>query len=295
MLQTRLLLGVLLVKLACVDAYHHVRIAHGGDHSAKISTRHRRTRIPTCLSKQEVIEKLNQVPVFGLSNSEEQLMAAPDPETGTPAITFYVDVMEAQAKLAAVQAVNPGAELQLSVAPLGTAFAMSSQSQEDMVVRLQPSQAVMNGVRESLGFPAADASGAQPVPLFGSDELNFELPPGPECPEGGEMTPLFFAVDDFRAAWVASGQPADKLPALQLTDLRTLAYNMEHDSTKDWSPVLLIAPEAAIDFVKGGATASPPKAKEEEEAPELSGADVQSLLFGDDSDNPFGNKKTIRF
>ena len=223
-------------------------------------------------------------------------MAAPDAETGTPAITFYVDVVEAQAKLAAVQAANPGSQLQLSVAPLGTAFAMSTQAQEDMVVRLQPSQAVMNGVRETLGFSAADASSAQPVPLFGSDELNFELPPGPECPEGGEMTPLFFAVDDFRAAWVASGQAADKLPALQLADLRTLAYNMEHDTSKDWSPILLVAPEESITFVKGGAPReAPPKAEEEETPPELSSADVQGLLFGEDSDSSFGQKKTIRF
>ena len=242
------------------------------------------------------MEKLNQVPVFGIANGDEQLMAAPDPESGTPVITFHLDITEAQASLASIQAANPSAAMQLTTAPLGTAFEMSKQRTEDVIVRLQPSQAELDGVRKTLGFSKDEGFGDQPIPLFGSDELNFEIPQGPENPSGGEMTPLFFGVSDFRAAWAASGQPADRLPGLQLTDLRTLAYNMEHDTSKDWGPILLIAPEASIEFVKGQEEEAAPKGEEEEpkaDVPDLTAEDVQALLFGDDSESAFGQKKTF--
>ena len=90
------------------------------------------------------------------------------------------------------------------------------------------------------------------VPRFGSELLQFSMPPCRESPQGGEMQPLFFGAADCRAAWVASGQPADEMPALELTDLRTLAYNMEHDKDgKDWSKILLVAPEAGMAFARG--------------------------------------------
>lgn len=196
------------------------------------------------LEKDEVIARLNAVPVFGVSNGASQLMSTEDAETGVPVITFYLDVDEARTSLAAASAANPGVDVQLMVAPLGRAFAMR---QEGVSVRLQPSQAEYNGVRQNLGFSDEDASSAQLVPLFYSDELKFEGPP--DSGSSGSMTPFFFTVDDFRAAYVESGQDVNELPGFQLTDLRTLAYNMEHDV--DWRSAVLIPPEAGLAFASG--------------------------------------------
>ena len=68
---------------------------------------------------------------------------------------------------------------------------------------------------------------------------------GPENPKGGEMTPLFFSVDDFRSAWIASGQPADKLPPL--SD-RPAHARLQHGEGLFKGPVVhpLIAPEAGL-------------------------------------------------
>ena len=203
---------------------------------------HSRARPPLCLEKDEVISRLNAVPVFGVSNGAKQLMSTGDAETGDPVITFYLDVAEAQARLAAASAANPGADVQLMVAPLGRAFTMRPQG---MSVRLQPSQAAYNGVRESLGFPGADASSAQLVPLFYSDELKFEGSPDPSG-SSSSMTPFFFTVDEYRAAWVESGQDVNELPGFQLTDLRSLAYKLEHDA--DWRSAMLIPPEDGVAF-----------------------------------------------
>lgn len=290
-------LGILLVAVVGEASYVSYSVANLPQRSQMVRTS-LRCSAPVCLNNPMVISKLNEVPVFAVANGVDELMAAPDAETGKSVITFHIDVAEAKELLAGIQEANPTAALKLTVAPLGTAFLMSKMEQDDAVVRIQPSQAVLNGVRKTLGFKAEDPeSGAQQVPLFGSDELNFEIPVGPENPKGGEMTPLFFSVDDFRSAWIASGQPADKLPPLSLTDLRTLAYNMEKDSSKDWSSILLIAPEAGIAFVKGEAAAAESQqqqqpASKEPATPELTPADVQGLVFGEDDSFPIKQRNT---
>ena len=77
-----------------------------------------------------------------------------------------------------------------------------------------------------------------PVPLFGSDELRFKAPAdegaGADGGEAEELTPLFLRRSDFRAAWLASGGSDDALPAAQVSDLRSLAWQMECESAFDW-------------------------------------------------------------
>ena len=77
----------------------------------------------TPLSKQQVVEKLNSVPVFTVTTLEKQLVPVPD-EGGSTCCRWYADVDEAQSALVLAQHLNPNTPLVLGVTPLGTAFAL---------------------------------------------------------------------------------------------------------------------------------------------------------------------------
>ena len=76
------------------------------------------------LDQQEVLDKLNAVPVFGIVNAAEELVADRD-EEGAMVCRFYLEISEAQAALTALRDINPGVAMDLTVVPLGTAFALS--------------------------------------------------------------------------------------------------------------------------------------------------------------------------
>lgn len=104
---------------------------------------------------------------------------------------------------------------------------------------------------------------AGPVPLFGSDELRFTTRPnvgagaaasslneeGFAGSDGDDtFTPLFLRRSDYLAAWLASGGTDDNVPAAQVSDLRTLVWQMECESAYNWRQVVLVAPRESIDF-----------------------------------------------
>ena len=367
-----------------------------------------------CLSEQEVLDKLNVVPVFAVSNREEELVVTPGKDTGAPTCSFYLELSDALAALSELQAVDPRADVQLTVAPLGTAFALSeweeaavdeetpkpliskevmaaflydddderaAEEEEDfssqlaevrdaisataqaafmadiederlagtgadaldrrprdddasldgdssgggsggsggrsfsgvrygeIVVRLEPSQSEASRVDAAL-FASSPTppllrrrnarEGA--IPLFGTDLLKFRVERdageygedaegaegGEEGGEGGEeggddgdacdeLIPLFFSRDDLRAAWVASGGDAASLPPVQLTDLRTLAYQMQFDGKTDYRPLVLVAPESAIRFVERHERRLGAKPSD---TMQLSRSELQSVLLG---------------
>ncbi|KAL3898089.1 MAG: hypothetical protein SGPRY_012915 [Prymnesium sp.] len=159
--------------------------------------------------------------------------------------------------------------------------------------RLRASRAEVEAVGDAL-----DGASAPPalrlrnqrrgvVPLFGSDQIRFQISVG----EGGaaqtEMrTPLFVSRADLVDAWVASGGTSESLPELQLTDLRTLAWRMQFDGSQDWRTIMLVASDDAIAFVEQQQAKEPvsPTPQEQGEPSkanlELSKADVQALIFG---------------
>ena len=301
-------------------------------------------------------------------------MAERDEEGERSSCRFYLEISEAQAAAAELRAANPSVAIDLTVAPLGTAFALSewqelvdeeaiddlpeeddeldaifdeddddedvfdeeeeeeedpddmfpgletavrgrsagrSKRQEasgrrarpparqrrpsgpsEALVRLQAAKGEVEAARSVLDESPVppllrrrnDREG--PIPLFGTDALRFRMS---ESGEGGFesdadsdadatpelLTPLFFRREDFSAAWAASGGTAESVPPVQVTDLRTLAYQMQYDTTQDYRRMLLVAPEPAIEFVRQQ------QAAQEAAEPDLSDADVQGLLFGD--------------
>jgi hypothetical protein len=170
-------------------------------------------------------------------------------------------------------------------------------------VRLQAARAEMESVRGLLKkSPVPPLLRRRnvlqgPIPLFGSDQIRFQRPAGTtaaadaadEKEEESTMLPLFFRRSDLLVAWVASGGSIDSLPAVQVTDLRTIAWQMQFDRNQDWRPLLFGAPEPAIDLVKLQQQQQQQQQQQElaaaaaaAAAPKLSAADVQGLIFGSD-------------
>lgn len=75
------------------------------------------------------------------------------------------------------------------------------------------------------------------IPLFGSDSIRFS-PSKAEAEaaqsEEDYLVPLFLRREDLFNAWLASGGAADAPPEVQVTDLRTLVWQMECDSDRSW-------------------------------------------------------------
>ena len=89
-------------------------------------------------------------------------------------------------------------------------------------------------------------------------------------------------VDELQAGGICS--PRRCLAARQVTDLRTLAWQMQFDTATDWRPMLLVAPEAAIAYVQAQQAAAAEQLAAR--GLELTNADVQGLLFGENADGP---------
>jgi len=304
-----------------------------------------------CLSRQEVVDKLNGVPVFSVVNGADQMVATPEGAEEALTCCFYLEIQDAQAALEKLQKANPRALVKIATTPLGTAFALSEwpnrngfdaatpsvgrgsptddadadsldakydnfeiddgdaadfEDESDRpALRLQAAAAEVESVRGLLKrSPVPPLLRRRnvlqgPIPLFGSDAIRFQLPVAEDdsaCEEGSAttLTPLFFRRGDLLAAWAASGGTADSLPAVQVTDLRTVAWQMLYEREQDWRPMLFVAPEPAIDFVKEQQAeleaAAAAEAEQVSAAPagvqlpngvQLNKADVQGMIFGD--------------
>ena len=76
------------------------------------------------------------------------------------------------------------------------------------------------------------------VPLFGTDAIRFTANEGADA--DSTLQPLFFTRDHVRAAWAASGGASEKMPPMQVTDLRTLVWQMQYDFSQDWRSLLFV-------------------------------------------------------
>ena len=248
------------------------------------------------LTKQEIVHKMDQVPVFALVDKNKHLIPSRHhgQEDDAPRPIFYLDLHEAKAQLESLVKANHRNSVQISVTPLGTAFALaewqrpvSEPDENDVDSATGPLRNLRyaragfqrssetGALRESSGetidlriqacrreLAAANDALSQtpappllqrrdriqgPIPVFGSDELRFQA--STEEGDAKNLFPLFFHREDFRDAWVSSGGSVDNLPTVQVSDLRTLAWQMETDATMDWSCILFVAPQTSIDYI----------------------------------------------
>ena len=162
------------------------------------------------LTKQQVVEKLDNVPMFTIvEEAGGALVGVPD-ESGEICCRWYADVEEVQSALVLTQHLNPDLPLSLGVTPLGTAFALTSgwkATSSAHPLKLQASKAIVAAVAKELG---AAPDGA--FPLFGCDELS-----------SPRLLPLFLSKHDLHATWKAMGKSAEAMPTdLSVSSLHTI-------------------------------------------------------------------------
>lgn len=170
---------------------------------------------PQPLSKQDIVNLLDSVPVFNIVNDERKIVGTFD-EAGTECIRWYADVEEAESALVVAQLRSPDMPLHLAVTPLGTAFALSEKWQSSpsaLPLKLHASKTVTAGLAEELG---ATVDADDIFPVFSCEELS-----------NARVMPFFLSRQDLADTWVAAGRPADKIPQeLTVTLLRTLTKLM---------------------------------------------------------------------
>ena len=213
------------------------------------------------LTRQEVVEKLDSIPVFHLQNAQAKIFPVPNVD-GELAVRWYSDVDEANSALVATQALNPDTPLQLGVTPLGTAFALSEgwqQTPSTYPLRLHASSRVAATLAKELG--AEPDAGA--FPLFGCTEL-----------QSSRVLPLFLSREDMQETWRATGRSADSFPSdCTVLDLRQLVYKkMLADASVNWRTVMLIASTSATakaQECEAAAEEPPPLQSDADEPPPL--------------------------
>ena len=189
-----------------------------------------------CLTRQEVVDKLDTIPVFHIMTREKKICPVPD-ESGALAVRFYADPIEAESALVMVQALNPTSNLMIGVTPLGTAFALSEGWQPNgssHPLQLYGSKAVLAAVAQESGG-AALGEGAS-FALFGCEGLT-----------SARVTPFWSNGASVKATW-AEARPGIPCPSeLQVTHLHEVVKRTMTDTTYNWRTLMLIATQKATE------------------------------------------------
>ena len=204
---------------------------------------------PGVISRQEIVDKLDRIPVFSVNDAAERMV--PIRVDGEDCCTWFADIAEAKALLAELSAQHPSARLHIGVTPLGTAYALAegwvvpAGASEDEgegapkrpPLRLQPARATL-ATTEVERVPKCNPR-TGPFPLFMSQGL-----------QNAEVFPVFLSRADFAVTWAANGLSAAELPAIHVSELNLLIEKWQTDPTQDWSAMQPMPSPSAVDYVR---------------------------------------------
>ena len=207
------------------------------------------------LTREEVSEKLNNIPTFAILNAEDQMISL-GAAGAEPCFTFYTDAVEVQAVLQQAAAANSALDLHLGVTPLGIAFEMcGGWAQVGGEARSSSSQRFkLQGPSESLDDPSKLV---EQLEMRGINGARWLLPVfAAEAFHDLEMIPWFLSKADLAAGWVRTGRPELNVPEKLISmDIRDLVLRMQTaGSTIPWRKVQLISSMQAIELAQATAT-----------------------------------------
>ena len=213
------------------------------------------------MSNQEVLEKLNKVPVFCIMESSGSIISLPDGNDGDEACTWYLDPHEAVDVLKKCRAANPGDALRLVAHRLGDALQMCGgwpgdglpAAQYDGKLNLKPHKAFAEPIQTQLVSSVRQENlepGAWVVPTFVAEELAQAGPEGEQRALPIYLSPLDLR-DAYAKAGVLNGQVAQTGP--RVLELRVLVKHML-DEPKEypnaWRAVEFVPTPQAIELVQ---------------------------------------------
>ena len=181
------------------------------------------------LTREEILHKLNDIPVFCILNSDGGIVGMRANEEETPSCCWFVDALEARALLKASIADNPDAGLHLAVHGFGAVFTKcggwgsgdgdepeaTAQSGEPVLLKIKGRHELVEEVgprlQELLKQNFIDP-GCWVLPVFFCDELQSKA-----------IVPVFLSPADLAATWAkARGADTPVPEALTLMDIRML-------------------------------------------------------------------------
>lgn len=220
------------------------------------------------LTRQEVVAKMNDLPVFCIVDDHQQFVAlrvatgapaahgtpAPGGSVTEEAVVFWTEPLEAKSAVVQARGQRPGVTLSLGTMPLGHAFALAEgwaeaegggrpfclRAHSGAVSQLR---ALLTKQLEHQGMPTT-----QLFPIYMCEQLTTE-----------SIMPIFLSRADLVATWDSACKQAgcDDVPApssVTVMDLRILADAMLTEGS-DWSSVRFIGTQRAFDLAAEGARA----------------------------------------
>lgn len=221
------------------------------------------------MSRQEVAERLNLVPVFAIVSQNGTPVVANVERDGRTiqVVSFWLDQAQAQQVLEQVKASNPEIASQARVVPLSLGYAYEKSEEEraknsdlyfEVVPRASDVEAAKQVLKETGQDVPAEAIG---VPLFygrsGEGLLTIEQ-------DGHEVVPFFFDRNDLRRALDrAAAQNPDVVGKTQI-EVTSLAIVVERmlapDAQADVQKIAFIPSRSALEYVQSLARPANPSA-----------------------------------
>lgn len=192
------------------------------------------------MSAEEIEDRLDGIPVYALSNPEDEFMLVSGTSTGKSLGLFCFKKEDAESLLDQVIAVDPHMRHGSKVVPvaLNKVFQLKVNG---VAFRLIPeSSQVTNALREreKSGLPSDSFSG---VPVFQSRSLILKS-------QKKRYRPLFFRKEDLENSLERASRQQNQLnPALRQGDIQVAVLEdvikeMKENSSSDWDDVIFIPP-----------------------------------------------------
>lgn len=216
-----------------------------GDDAAKLPD-------PVALSRETIVQKLNDVPTFTLIGEEQGgFVALNVADDDTSSICFFVDAEEAKQVLKMMDEAHPGKGLRLACVGLGTAFkicggwpddteAAKAFGSFDGKLKLRGSLPIVEGtntqLREMMKGEGLEV-GEWVLPIFICEEL-----------QARNLVPMFLNPADARETWTKAGRKEEDFPEkLVMMDVRMLVNKMS-EATAPWDRFQFIGSSGAATF-----------------------------------------------
>lgn len=216
------------------------------------------------LSREQIVERLNEVPVFVVLNGDKNAVSMQDTVNGGETVYWHTDPAEAKAQLELVRELNPGVDgLHLGGGRLGMAYQLGagwapSTPSYAGDARTGAADESAPTLRHEI---VMEANAKEAMPVFLCEALQTPM-----------LVPVFVDRTDLARAWLASGRTRESFKEeenLTTMDLRMLVHQMTETDHPAWS---------IVRFVPSGRAAAVVRSANEKLAKAIEDGDEPPLL-----------------